>query len=132
MTPRREELSLPVDPSTPSVARTKLASFLTRNRVRPEVIDDALIVLSEMIANAVSHGRPLDDAGVQVMWELTAGGLHLAVADGGSGAKAKLQALDFDEDSLSGRGLGIINKIADRWWVEENPGTSVHAELRFG
>lgn len=132
MIPRRDELSLPVDPSTPSVARTKLASFLTRHHVPPDVIDDALIVLSEMIANAVSHGVPIHNTGVVVRWELDPGSLHLTVADGGSGAKAELQALDFDEDSLSGRGLGIINKVADRWWVEEDPGTSVHAELRFG
>ena len=132
MIPRRDELSLPIDPSTPSIARTKLASFLTRHQIPADVIDDALIVLSEMIANAVSHGAPIGGRGVVVMWELNPGALHLSVADGGSGAKAELQALDFDEDSLSGRGLGIINKIADRWWVEEDPSTSVHAELRFG
>lgn len=133
MTPRRDELTLPVDPSTPSIARTKLAAFLTLHRVPGNAIDDALIVLSEMIANAVSHGRPRDDGGVIVAWELNDdSSLHLIVADGGKGAKAELQALDFDEDSLSGRGLGIINKVADRWWVEEDPTTSVHAELRFG
>lgn len=132
MMPQRDELSLPIDPSTPSVARTKLASFLTVNQVPADGIDDALIVLSEMIANAVSHGVPTDDGGVTIAWEVAEGAIHLSVADGGSGAKAELQALDFDEDSLSGRGLGIINSVADRWWVEEDPCTSVHAELSFG
>lgn len=121
------DLSLPHEPTTPGVARTKLAAFLTVNRAPTEVIDDALIVLSEMIANAVSHGVPNDDGSIEIFWELTASTLHVVVADGGSGAK--LRALELDEDSLGGRGLAIINKVADRWWVEETPHTSVHAEL---
>ena len=40
-----------------------------------------------------------------------------------------LEPIDFDEDSLSGRGLSIINRVADRWWVDMDKGTRVSAEL---
>jgi serine/threonine-protein kinase RsbW len=42
---------------------------------------------------------------------------------------ASLKPIDFDEDSLSGRGLSIINRVADRWWVDMDKGTRVSAEL---
>jgi serine/threonine-protein kinase RsbW len=113
--------------SAPSMARTRLASFLTLNRVPSHLIDDAMIVLSEMVANAVSHGSP-DPAGrMEVTWTINGDLLELSVLDAGTGAK--LEPIDFDNDSLSGRGLSIINRVADRWWVDISQGTSVHAEL---
>ncbi len=108
-------IRLPFEMSTPSIARTKLAGFLTIHRAPPSVIDDALIVISEMIANAVSHGLPAADGSVEISWTLNGDLLELSVYDAGKGAA--LKPIDFDEDSLSGRGLSIINRVADRWWV---------------
>ncbi len=120
---------LPFEPSTPGIARTKLAAFLTINRAAPSVIDDALIVLSEMIANAVAHGAPADDGRMEIGWSIDPDRqlLEVSVHDGGDGAT--LKPIDFDEDSLSGRGLSIINRVADRWWVDMSAGTRVGAEL---
>ncbi|WP_293781262.1 ATP-binding protein [uncultured Aeromicrobium sp.] len=120
-------IRLPFESSTPSIARTKLASFLTRHDVDADVIDDGLIVLSEMIANAVSHGSP-DAAGqMEITWSIAGDLLELSVLDAGTGAS--LKPVDFDEDSLSGRGLAIISRVADRWWVDMSQGTRVSAEL---
>ncbi len=130
MPPRaRDSISLPFASSTPSIARTKLAGFLTINRVPPTIIDNALIVISEMIANAVSHGVPTSDGTVEISWSINAAGdlLELSVHDAGEGGS--LDPIDFDEDSLSGRGLAIINRVADRWWVDMSEGTRVNAEL---
>lgn len=125
----RATVRLPFVPSTPSMARTKLAAFLTVNRAPSSAIDDALIVLSEMIANAISHGVPGDDGTMEITWSLDPSRalLELSVHDGGEGGS--LEPIDFDEDSLSGRGLSIINRVADRWWVEMAQGTRVNAEL---
>ena len=118
---------LPFEASTPSIARTKLAAFLTRHEVAPAVIDNGLIVLSAMIANAVCHGSP-DAAGeMEITWAINGDLLELSVLDAGSGAT--LKPVDFDDDSLSGRGLSIINRVADRWWVDMSQGTRVSAEL---
>lgn len=116
--------------STPSVARTRLAAFLTVNRASAAVIDDALIVISEMIANAVSHGVPTSDGTIEISWSINDGLLELSVYDAGMGGS--LKPIDFDEDSLSGRGLSIINRVADRWWVDMSQGTRVNAELVIG
>jgi len=122
-----DTIRLPFEPSTPSMARTKLAAFLTVNRIPSEVIDDALIVISEMIANAVSHGVPTSDGTIEISWSLGGDLLELSVYDAGVGAS--LKPIDFDEDSLSGRGLSIINRVADRWWVDVSQGTRVNAAL---
>ncbi len=120
-------IRLPFEMSTPSIARTKLAGFLTIHRAPASCIDDALIVISEMIANAVSHGLPTADGMVEITWTLNGDLLELSVYDGGEGGS--LTPIDFDEDSLSGRGLSIINRVADRWWVDMSRGTRVNAEL---
>lgn len=124
-----DTIRLPFAMSTPSIARTKLAGFLTVNRAPASVIDDALIVISEMIANAVSHGLPTEDGMVEISWTLNGDLLELSVYDGGEGGS--LKPIDFDEDSLSGRGLSIINRVADRWWVDMSRGTRVNAELEL-
>lgn len=122
-----ETIRLPFALSTASIARTKLAGFLTVHRLPAAVIDDALIVLGEMIANALSHGVPTTDDTVEISWSISGDLLELSVYDAGVGAS--LKPVDFDEDSLSGRGLSIINRVADRWWVELDKGTRVNAEL---
>lgn len=118
---------LPFAPSTPGIARTRLAAFLTRQRASSSTIDDALIVISEMIANAVSHGDPGVDGTIEISWSIKGTLLELSVHDAGEGAH--LTPIDFNEDSLSGRGLSIISRIADRWWVDMSAGTKVNAEL---
>lgn len=125
--PRTQKIRLPFEPSTPNMVRTKLAGYLTVNRAPSNVIDNALIVVSEMIANAVSHGVPTDDGMLEISWNLKPELLELCVSD--SGQAKSMTPIAFDDDSLSGRGLSIIKKVADRWWVDSTEGTSVHAEL---
>ncbi|KQV74711.1 hypothetical protein ASC61_06670 [Aeromicrobium sp. Root344] len=122
-----DTIRLPFVASTPGVARTRLAAFLTVNRASAEVIDNALIVISEMIANAVCHGVPTSDGTIEISWAINGTLLELSVYDAGKGGS--LKPIDFDEDSLSGRGLSIINRVADRWWVDMSTGTRVNAEL---
>lgn len=123
----RDVIRLPFESSTPGIARTKLAAFLTINRIDLDIIDNALIVLSEMIANAVSHGTPDTDGTMEVAWSIADGHLALSVRDAGRGTD--LVPRPFDEDSLGGRGLSIISRVAESWSVDLSEGTCVRAEL---
>lgn len=127
MVKSHDTIRLALVPSTPGIARTRLAGFLTMHRASSSVIDDALIVISEMIANAVSHGKPGKDGTIEIAWSIDGTLLELSVTDAGEGGS--LKPVDFDADSLSGRGLAIIARVADRWWVEMSKGTRVKAEL---
>lgn len=123
----RDVVRLPFESSTPGIARTKLAAFLTLNRTDLAIIDNALIVLSEMIANAVAHGTPDSDGTMEIAWSIDDGHLTLSVRDSGRGVD--MVPRPFDEDSLGGRGLSIISRVADRWSVDLSDGTRVRAEL---
>ncbi len=127
MVDSHDVVRLPFESSTPSIARTKLASFLTVNRADPQLIDNALIVLSEMIANAVEHGTPEVDGTMEIGWDLDSRRLELSVRD--AGRETDLTPRPFDEDSLGGRGLAIISRVADTWSVDSTQGTRVRAEL---
>lgn len=127
MTVVADTMHLPFVSSTPNIARTKLAAFLTINRVDLSVIDNALIVLSEMIANAVSHGVPDDQGMMEIGWCIREAGLELEVAD--AGQCDSLVPVPFDEDSLSGRGLSIISQLAEDWSVDVADGTRIRAKI---
>ena len=129
MTIPHDVIKLPFETSTPSIARTKLAGFLTIHQAPSEAIDNALIVISEMIANAVCHGAPTPDGKIEISWSIRNELLEISVYD--AGQAAALTPVDFDEDSLSGRGLSIISRIADSWWVDVSDGTRVNAELQL-
>src|SRR6478736_7966565 len=98
MVQSRDLVRLPFESSTPGIARTKLAAFLTRNRTDLAAIDNALIVLSEMIANAVAHGTPDQDGTMEIGWAIEEGHLLLSVRDSGHGVD--MVPRPFDEDSL--------------------------------
>ena len=80
------------------------------------------IVLSEIVGNAVRHARPLDDGGIHVQCEVDVDpGPHveIAVTDGGSPGRTVV-ARDADSCATSGRGLRIVEGLADEWGVVEN------------
>ncbi len=127
MVTSRDVVRLPFESSTPNIARTKLAAFLTINRAELALIDNALIVLSEMIANAVAHGTPDADGTMEIGWNIDSRRLELSVRD--AGHSTDVTPRPFDEDSLGGRGLSIISRVADSWSVDSSHGTRVRAEL---
>ena len=88
--------------------------------------DDARLVISELVGNAVRHARPLDDDTVQIAWNDGPAGLDISVTDGG--ARTTPERVDAGLSDLSGRGLAIVETLATRWWVETTRSrTTVHA-----
>ena len=52
-----------------------------------EAVEDARVVISELVANSVRHAQPLSDGQILVSWTLEDRGLQLSVTDGGSGTR---------------------------------------------
>ncbi|MFF3765897.1 ATP-binding protein [Streptomyces sp. NPDC001922] len=93
------------------------------------VVDDAVLVLSELLSNACRHGRPLcgDGTGtgsdeVRMAWRLDEfGRVTVEVTDGG-GPTRPLPATP-SVTARGGRGLNIIRAVAQDWGVrDEMPG----------
>ncbi|MCW7941927.1 hypothetical protein AAW14_07735 [Streptomyces hygroscopicus] len=97
--------------------------------VSETVIDDAVLILSELLSNACRHGRPLGgsltgDGDVRAAWRVdTSGRLTVEVTDGGGPTRPVPSTPSVT--ARGGRGLNIITALAKDWGVRDD----VHGEV---
>jgi anti-sigma regulatory factor (Ser/Thr protein kinase) len=115
-------VSVPHARSSVSAARHALADELDANGVGTPMRDDAVLVLSELVSNAIKHAAPLPSGDISVRWALKQDRLHLEITDGG--ALTRPQAAVAALSSLGGRGLDIVRTVCSEWGVTED-GTAV-------
>ncbi len=121
-------LDLPFSAESAAVARQQLIEWMHSMDARDDHRDDARLVVSELVGNAIRHARPLADGTMQVTWVAGPTGLDIAVTDGG--ARTAPEKVDASVSDLAGRGLAIVETLAARWWVESTRSrTTVHALL---
>jgi serine/threonine-protein kinase RsbW len=121
-------LDLPFRAESAAVARQQLLEWMRHLDARDDQRDDARLVVSELVGNAVRHARPLADGTMQVAWVHGPSGIDIAVTDGG--ARTTPERVDAGVSDLAGRGLAIVETLASRWWVESTRSrTTVHALL---
>jgi anti-sigma regulatory factor (Ser/Thr protein kinase) len=122
-------LRLPFAPSSVSVARQRLRAFMAERGADQECIEDARVVISELVANSVRHAQPLADGSITVSWTIEPEGIVVAVTDGGSGTRPR--NVHAPSSALAGRGMAIVEILSSRWWAERAGSRStVHALLR--
>jgi anti-sigma regulatory factor (Ser/Thr protein kinase) len=120
---------LPHAPSSVGTARRELGADLRTHGIPESLVADAILVLSELMSNAVRHADPLPGTRVRVAWTLTGGSLEIAVSDGGGRGRPHSEMPSVT--STSGRGLGIVEHLSSRWGVRTNEpvGSTVWATL---
>lgn len=115
---------LPNDLLAPREARQAIARFLARAEV-PQLIDDAQLLVSELVTNAVRHAR----GPIAVHASFRDGFLHLEVSD--SAADAAPQRRVASPDDEGGRGMELIEKMSTRWgWTTTEHSKIVWLDLR--
>ncbi|HYO38739.1 MAG TPA: ATP-binding protein [Nocardioidaceae bacterium] len=121
-------MRLPFEASSVPVARQGLKSFLGGVGGSENSVEDARVVISELVANSVRHARPLSDGGLQVSWVLEGGGLQVSVTDGGG--RSRPRRVSASASALAGRGMAIVDVLSEEWWSERTEGRcTVHAVL---
>lgn len=121
-------VSLPHEPSSVWIARHALAEQLTADGVWPQDRDDALLVLSELVSNAVKHAAALASGQITCRWQVDDDLLHIEVTDGGAGTHP--QATVAAMSALGGRGLDLVRTLSRQWGVTGDDGTvTVWAEV---
>ena len=116
--------ALPRSPQSVGAARGRVRAALVAASLL-DLTDDATLITSELVGNAVQHARsPVDVALITAHGVLT-----ILVADSSRLPPVIGLAVDWAE---TGRGLVIVDAIADRWghWPT-NAGKTVWACLRF-
>ena len=74
----------PYSPEAVGQARRSLGGDLRRLAVAPTAADDAVLILSELVSNALRHARPLAGGKIRVAWWMEDSRvLRIAVTDGG-------------------------------------------------
>lgn len=123
-----QAMRVPWKQSSGRDARRALVASLRELEVDATVVGEAEIVVSELIANAVRHARPLPDGTIRVNWTVRGGVVELEVTDGGGpttphpAPRATMAA--------TGRGLRIVRGLAHEWGVlEDRSGRTVWVSL---
>jgi anti-sigma regulatory factor (Ser/Thr protein kinase) len=111
------EKTLPGDRTAPGVARALVRTELFHHFEFPEdapIVDDALLVVSELVTNAVLAGSP----SVTVTIELHVDELRIEVVDSAAGRPERRAAPVTSPD---GRGLTLVAAVTDGWGVTPVP-----------
>jgi anti-sigma regulatory factor (Ser/Thr protein kinase) len=112
------------DRSAPWRARQAVRALQEIDQVR----DDALLVTSELVSNAVLHSGCDPEEQIEVMAARTPIGVRIEVVDvGRSGKHAEL--CDPDARAYGGMGLRLVDALSERWGADREDRLRVWAEL---
>jgi anti-sigma regulatory factor (Ser/Thr protein kinase) len=125
---RRAQFSFALAPDAhaPATARQELTARLA-GALPPELVDDILLLATELVTNGVRHSPAADGGSVDVGVFLEPASIRVEVSDPGSG----FSHVPHRPGTMSegGRGLFLVEVLADRWGIAEADGTTVWFEL---
>lgn len=112
-----EHIGVPMATSSPRVAR----QFVAARLADIDRVDDVALLTSELVTNAVTHARSAAD----VTLRRDGRAVRVEVRDRDVAPPRKRRP-----DERGGRGLHLVEAIADRWGIEtRHPGKVVWFEI---
>lgn len=125
--PAEEEVRLASLPESAAVARRITHAVVRRHwSLSPQLAEHAVLLVSELVGNAVQH------AGARVFglrMLRRRGWIRIEVRDPSRGLPCLMPVQPMD---AGGRGLFLVDKLADRWGVDLLPrGKSTWFEMRL-
>lgn len=106
------EHRLPYSTTAAGEGRRLAVEFLHGRVDEPRTIE-VLVMVSELVGNAVRHGMPEPDGRIGLRLETDAGVIRVVVTD--AAPEFEFDRDTFDEDDLSHFGLLMVDGLADRW-----------------
>ena len=91
--------------------------------MQPDVLENVRFLVNELVTNSIRHVG----GEVRLRVEARTETIRVEVIDRGEGFTPR--AVSPDPDQTSGRGLFLVDQMADRWGVEGNGGTKVWFEV---
>lgn len=113
----------PARPAAIGRARHDVEDALERRDVDRRTSGDLMLLVSELVTNAVRHAR---SDRFEVRLDVGPETLRLEVHDEGGGFEPRIEPSD---DGTGGYGLFIVDRLADRWGVERDAGGVIWLEL---
>jgi anti-sigma regulatory factor (Ser/Thr protein kinase) len=119
-------LELEADVRAPSLARARIVQFCRDAGWSSSSIATVMLLVSEIVTNAVVHPDVEPPAKIGLCARLQKGTIRVEVSDEGSGFTAKFQ----DPSQLGGGfGLYLVERESARWGVDASPHTTVWFEV---
>ena len=124
---RALRISLEQSPHAPALARAAITGFSDGSDIAPALLATLLLLVSEVVTNAVIHSRAPADAEIALSASLTdSGAVRIEVTDGGDG----FTPVGRDPSSPGGGyGLYLVDRESVCWGVDRTGGTRVWFEL---
>jgi anti-sigma regulatory factor (Ser/Thr protein kinase) len=106
---------------SPVMSSVPLARHVTLDVLRSwgsaHDLDDAALLVSELVSNVVDHAQT--EAVLTLELALAGDWLRISVADGSA---IRPVVRELSQDRPRGRGLQLVEAIADRWGAEDHHG----------
>ncbi|HET9381150.1 MAG TPA: ATP-binding protein [Streptomyces sp.] len=124
----------PASPKGARLARRLATGWMEEWGYPPssDVSGTVALVVGELVANAVRHGRvPGRRFGLGLTLDPTAGSLRVEVSDAATAKRLPRAVPSAAPEGESGRGLLLVDTLATRWgWTPRDPlGKTVWAEV---
>lgn len=116
---------LPRGPASVGAARRAIDEV--SDGLQPDLLADLRLLVSELVANSVKHGPPGEGTPIALQLSISDESVRVEVHDGGNGFTPPPSPPGLD--APSGRGLQLVDQLADRWGVTGRYSTSVWVEL---
>jgi anti-sigma regulatory factor (Ser/Thr protein kinase) len=110
-------------PTAPGEARRALGDL--DGVLAPDLLGDVRLVLTELVTNAMVHPHLAPDTPIAVTLRLSPTVLRIEVEDRGPGVAEPVPS----PRETGGRGLTIVDRLAERWGIERRPRSVVWAEF---
>ena len=108
------ETTLAPEPASSRAARHLVADWCIDQGLVGDVVDTLLLLTAEVVTNAVIHGRS------DVVLRLGRHGSRVRVGVGDENTRVPMRR-EADPDALDGRGMALVEALADAHGVEVRP-----------
>ena len=126
----RRDVLLPITKSAPMLARQALNDAIPPPELRGR-IEDARLAITELVSNAVLHGRLRPDADtIRLVIAADDDVVKAEVEQSTSTLDARVVEPRLGQERSGGFGLRLVDATADDWGVEPGPPGSVWFEFR--
>ena len=113
---QRAKIDIPASVIGPKIAR-QLVGVLLDGWDLATATDDAQLIVSELVANAVRHAPPADTLELEVV--ATSEQIRISLADGSSIVPV---VAELDTAATAGRGMQLVAALAADWGADLHQG----------
>ena len=121
------DLELTLRAESTSVSEARRAVERMAGGVEDRLLQDLRLLVSEVVTNAVRHAGLATDEPIELRISVDRARIRVEVHDSGPGFEPPEAPPTLYRES--GFGLFLVDRIADRWGVSSDGGTTVWFEL---